>query len=165
MLDISSYQNLAEEGDISAQVYVGWMYLTGTGVDYDSSQAEHWLNKAAEVGSREALFYLGKLFEKRSDPEKALAFYKKSAECHFWPGCYQAGRLYQLNCDLAKANHYFKRGMENDHLYSMRQYSVNLIKSGKFKNVLQGGCLFIKSAIKAYSVFLLNGENDERVRR
>ena len=40
----------AEQGQASAQIYLGWMYKEGRGVAQDDRKAVEWLRKAAEQG-------------------------------------------------------------------------------------------------------------------
>ena len=49
----------AEEGDVSAQVYVGELYKVGNGVDKDLRETMKWYARAAEQGSVDAQFAPG----------------------------------------------------------------------------------------------------------
>jgi TPR repeat protein len=50
------WRPLAEEGQDSAQGYLGYMYETGKGVPRDDEEAVEWYRKAAEQGNAPALF-------------------------------------------------------------------------------------------------------------
>lgn len=71
--------NLATEGNLVAQFFTGYFYLTGTGVDASETEAERWLKKAAEGGYPNALPHLASLYENGSSavasPELAADIY------------------------------------------------------------------------------------------
>jgi TPR repeat protein len=52
----------ARQGDSQAQVFVGYLYETGQGVQQDFSQAAQWYWKAAEQGNPVAQFQLGNMY-------------------------------------------------------------------------------------------------------
>jgi len=45
--DLQTLHTQAEQGDVKAQVDLGWMYLNGQGVPQDYVRASMWLNLAA----------------------------------------------------------------------------------------------------------------------
>ncbi|MBR7069188.1 MAG: SEL1-like repeat protein [Oxalobacter sp.] len=55
------YRKAAEAGHTKSQVVVALMYIKGTGVPQDMTQAIGWLQKAASQGSEEALQLLARL--------------------------------------------------------------------------------------------------------
>ena len=56
---ISEVQKAAEQGDADAQLLLGVMYNTGSGVAQDYKQAVAWYRKAAEQGYATAQSNLG----------------------------------------------------------------------------------------------------------
>jgi TPR repeat protein len=56
------YRALAQQGDPSAQHFLGKMYDNGEGVGQDSAEAAKWFRLAAEQGHTGAQFYLGNLY-------------------------------------------------------------------------------------------------------
>jgi TonB family protein len=60
---------LARDGDPQAQLWLGFMHLTGAGVPWDSSTAQDWLQRAAAGGSRLAAARLA--MGDREDPRHA----------------------------------------------------------------------------------------------
>ena len=56
---LREWQPLAEQGDPSAQFYLGLLYENGDGVPRDFSKAREWYQKAAAQGEAKAQFYLG----------------------------------------------------------------------------------------------------------
>ena len=74
----------ANAGDADAQVEMGFLYSTGTGVPRDLSEAERWLMKAAEQDHPLAWNNLGTLFQER-DQDKAKQCYRRAVELGFLP--------------------------------------------------------------------------------
>jgi uncharacterized protein len=56
------YRSLAEQGDASAQHFLGKMYENGEGVRQDSSEAAKWFRFAADQGHTGAQYYLGGMY-------------------------------------------------------------------------------------------------------
>ncbi len=56
------YSVLAEHGSGTAQLRLGWMYKTGTGVLPDVKMAERWYLRAATTESAQAQYYLASLY-------------------------------------------------------------------------------------------------------
>ena len=52
--------SLAEDGYVEAQLHLGVMYLTATGVHRSKRRAMHWWRQAAEQGHPEAQYELGR---------------------------------------------------------------------------------------------------------
>ncbi len=73
----------AEQGDPTAQTYVGEIYERGLGRAPNYVTAAEWYRKAAAQGFARAQFRLGALYEKgfgvQSDPVEALNFYRQAA--------------------------------------------------------------------------------------
>jgi TPR repeat protein len=55
---------LAQNGDPSAQAYLGYLYAIGRGVPQDYTQAAIWYRRAAEQGNSGAQYELGLLYDK-----------------------------------------------------------------------------------------------------
>ncbi len=47
-------QQAADQGVANAQVSLGWMYLTGLGVEQDLQRARSWYRKASLQGNEQA---------------------------------------------------------------------------------------------------------------
>lgn len=70
------YQKLANLGDKTAQVKLGYMYDQGLGVPVDVASAEKWYTMAAEQGQPVGQFLLGNLYQLghlTPEPDTALA--------------------------------------------------------------------------------------------
>jgi caspase domain-containing protein/Sel1 repeat-containing protein len=74
---------LAEQGDTTAQTYVGEIFEKGLGVRPDYDAAATWYRRAAEKGSARAAINLGNLYEQgrgvAKDPAQAMNWYRRAA--------------------------------------------------------------------------------------
>lgn len=81
---VNGIKKAAEQGDIAAQIELGYMYWSGNGVPQDQSEAEKWLRMAAEQGDAETQFNLGSMYDEgigvKQDYNEALKWYLKAAE-------------------------------------------------------------------------------------
>ncbi len=87
-----SFRKNAEKGDADAQLEIGLMYTSGSGVPRDFEKAEEWLRKAAKQGNARAMKRLGQLYSsggeriKKDEAQagewytKAFASYRKAAD-------------------------------------------------------------------------------------
>jgi TPR repeat protein len=70
------YRKAAEQGNASAQYYLGFMYANGEGVPQDDAEAEKWHRKAAEQGFSFAQVGLGMMYlSGEGVPEDDVAAY------------------------------------------------------------------------------------------
>jgi hypothetical protein len=80
---LEGIRQAAEAGDLSAQVALGWIYSSGTGVPVDKVQAIRWYRSAAEKGSLKAQVALGWLYYEGQGVERNLTesalWYNKAA--------------------------------------------------------------------------------------
>ena len=61
-IDLSQTQNLANQGNVKAQLDLGITYLLGIGADQDYVKALEWYEKAANQGYAQAQFNLGVIY-------------------------------------------------------------------------------------------------------
>lgn len=78
------FRPFAEQGQVTAQYILGWIYQTGEGVAQDLGEAAVWYRRAADKGNADAQYALGSLYAagagvKRDDAE-AVKLYRKAAE-------------------------------------------------------------------------------------
>ncbi|HVQ74412.1 MAG TPA: caspase family protein [Candidatus Binatia bacterium] len=73
----------AEQGDATAQTYVGEIYEKGLGVAPDYAAAALWYRRAVDKGSSRAALNLGALYERGlgvpADPKEAAALYRRAS--------------------------------------------------------------------------------------
>ena len=81
---LQEFRPLAEQGNSSAQNYLGLMYAEGSGVAQDDRQAVEWFRKAAEQGNADAQFVLWFMYAEGSggaqDDRQAMEWLGKAAE-------------------------------------------------------------------------------------
>lgn len=77
---IKWFAKAASKGSAEAATELGIMYYYGDGVELDPNSALKLFKAAADVEYPEAQFYLAIYFEKQSDMERAIYWYKKSAD-------------------------------------------------------------------------------------
>ena len=85
----------ARAGDPEAQLFLGYLYLTGKGVDQDTALAAHWYRLAAEQGNADAQYQLGLMYELGiglpQDIWEAEGWYQRATDQGFCPGEMRAG--------------------------------------------------------------------------
>ena len=78
------YRKSAEQGDATAQYYLGYMYENGRGVSQDNAKAMEWFRKSAEQGNTDAQYQLGYMYHNgigvSKDHTKAAEWYSKAAK-------------------------------------------------------------------------------------
>ena len=81
---LKELEPLAEQGDATAQYYIGAMYDEGLGVAIDHAKAFAWYLKSAEQGKFETQFNVGLMYEKgegvSQNLNKAIEWYKKAID-------------------------------------------------------------------------------------
>jgi TPR repeat protein len=110
----------AEAGDRDAQISLGYLYYTGTGVDRDEQQAFYWYLMAAEQGDALAQYFLGdRYYYGRGvsvDYQEASKWYRKAAEQGYDLAQSRLGDMYDLGLgvsqDLREAFNYYIKAAE-----------------------------------------------------
>ena len=108
------YAKAAENGDVNAQFRLGLSYDRGLYKTTKSrSQAEKWYKKAAEQDNIWAIIYLGALYAKHEDYDKAVQQWEKAVKKKNIVGEYCLMRCYELGLgvpkDINKAKQYLKQ--------------------------------------------------------
>lgn len=95
--ELSQLEKAATEGDVQAQVRLGFMFDQGRGVRQDYAVARQWYEKAASQGNASAQFNLGVMHEigksVRQDRAKAKEYYGKACDQGHQPGCNEYRQL------------------------------------------------------------------------
>lgn len=118
--DFNTWLQKAQQGDMHAQSYVGWMYSSGTGVAKDNAKALYWFRRAADQGDNSAQGNLGIIYQHglgvAIDYKQALYWYRKAAENGNINAYNSMGYMYDqglgVNQDLYMAVYYFRKGAE-----------------------------------------------------
>lgn len=147
----------AGAGDASAQYSLGKMYLTGEGVDQNTSRAVELFTRSATQGNANAQYNLGVMYQNGEgvpkDPKKAFELISKSANQGFAWAEYTLATLYQNGIGVAQDSktslHWYTKAAENGHvkaqfilglIYDYREKDEKKIKD-KYQNALQKGIL------------------------
>lgn len=138
------FHKLAESGDVTAQRALGYIYITGEGVEQDYAEAYKWFKLAAEQDNASACFMTGYLLDAglgvEENREEAARWFQKAADLNepisqsIIGYCYMSGsRGYPV--DYNKALHYntlsAKQGQEAAYVYLAMQYGYGW---GVFRN-------------------------------
>ena len=59
---IAKLKALAKQGDVESQSVLGYMYVTGEGIQKNYKEAKHWLKQAGEQGNADAQYNLGVMY-------------------------------------------------------------------------------------------------------
>ena len=96
----------ASTGDADTDYKVGQLYLKGTGVMKDVSEAAVYFTKAAKAGSAEAQFALGVLYHDgngvKLNVEKSVELFQKSAKQGLAQAQYNLGNAYRAGDGTAQ---------------------------------------------------------------
>ena len=100
------FHKAAEQGNASAQCYLGFMYEKGYGVSKDYSEALKWFRKAVEQGNAQGQSNLGYMYQYgygvSQDYAEAVKWYRKSAEQGNAAGQYNLGFMYEKGYGVSK---------------------------------------------------------------
>lgn len=136
-------------GSVTAQIMIGWMYHSGSGVNQNLEEAERWYKKAAETNSPEGQFYLGTLYRSKGKYLQAIEWLEKAADQKYAPALYRLGKMYD-NGEGANKNHdkaygYFEEAAKMGHVFAQREVAVKMIKGHHgVLNILKGFFMFVK---------------------
>ncbi|UCF31846.1 MAG: sel1 repeat family protein [bacterium] len=88
----------AEQGDVQAQLKVGFMYFYGEGIGRDYEEAAAWLTRAASQGNPIAQTMLAKMYQNgwgvERDYAKAITWCRRAAEQGYAEGQATLGQYY-----------------------------------------------------------------------
>ena len=82
--ELETIKKAAEQGDVEAQLKLGFMYDQGIGVPEDDAEAVRWYQMAAEQGHARAQSNLGFMYDRGigvpEDDAEAVRWYQMAAE-------------------------------------------------------------------------------------
>lgn len=117
---VESMRELAENGDIHAQYFMGKLYLDGSLVIPDSESAMNWLHKASTGGYAPAQYALGKLLLSDDasvhDPELGIQWLEHAAYNGNHYASYRLGKEYLKGESVRRDT---RKAM--DHIYASAQ--------------------------------------------
>jgi TPR repeat protein len=96
---VQELRPLAQQGNRAAQIKLGNLYATGTGVPQNTSEAMKWYKAAWDQGEAAGAVNLGLLYYTGTgiakNPSEAVAWYRRGAEAGNAAGQFLLGTLYQ----------------------------------------------------------------------
>lgn len=129
------YKVEAEQGNVSCQSELGFMYYQGKGTSRDLDAAENWFKKAFAEGDEQAGVGLFRVYVERDEFDKALHYMRIMEEKEYPPALYWLGRMYYngfgVQKDLAKAFEYFTQAAEHGHFVGTRDRAKLMLKGFK----------------------------------
>jgi len=162
---LKKYRILAESGNITAQLRLGWMYHAGQGVERNLTEAQKWYEKAASTESAQAQFYLGALYRAKGEYQQAFELLKRSASQEYSPAMYFLGQLYcvgeGVELDRAKAFQYFEQAADKGHLFAQRNIAREMIKGRHgIMRIPMGFLLLVRVLCKGIKVTVRDPDSD-----
>ncbi len=118
------FRPFAEQGQVTAQYILGWIYQSGEGVAQDLAEAAKWYRRAADKGNADAQYALGSLYAagggvKRDDTE-AVKLFRKAAEQGLADAQYALGLGLAFGKgatrDEQEANGWYRKAAEQGHV-------------------------------------------------
>ncbi len=133
---IRAFELLAQDGDPTAQNFLGVMHALGHGVDRDLAAAAFWYRQAAEQGSAIAQYNLGGLYENGqgvpADPSVAAQWFQRAANVGLPQAEHALATLYYLGQgvgqDYRAAARLYRRAAEQGHVESQHNLGVLYLK-------------------------------------
>lgn len=130
------YKLAAQQGNPEAQYRLGRFYALGTGVSWDTTQANIWLKKAEEQGYPNAKefriaaldYYMGLVSLAGQHDTSAFQYFTESAKYGHAAAQYELGKLYAegggTHMDKKQAAHWYEQAAEQGHAEAMLQMGV-----------------------------------------
>lgn len=105
--DVARYIKEAQEGRIEAQFSLGYIFMTGLGVERDVIGAIQWYDRAAHEGHARAQFNLGVIYDAgdgiERDVAKALYWYREAAQLGVAEAQFNLASLYFTGEGMAQS--------------------------------------------------------------
>ncbi|KGQ41233.1 hypothetical protein JP28_12400 [Gallibacterium anatis] len=150
---VNNLENIANQGDVTSQAELGYMYYVGKTVPVNYEKAEYWLKKSANgnlLVNHQSKNLLAALYEDKGDINSAIFWYEKAAENDFIDSQINLGLLYEKQERLDEAKKWYEvaanlgsgSGMYNLGLvlYKINNENVNksieLLLKSKNSNIL-----------------------------
>lgn len=145
---------LAEQGSVLSMIHLGCSFRDGLGGKVDTIQATRWFERAKDCGSLLGSFYLGSLYWRLEDYDKAEVELSSSADKDYMQSIYWLGRFYiygpEGRRDVAKGLNFLRKGAKMGHIFAKRDLGSLLMggAEGMFGRV-NGLLIFISGIMEA----------------
>jgi len=149
----SLYRQLAESNYPDSQIFTGWCYQEGIGVQKNEDKAYKWYLRAADLDSERGMFYVGRYLTYKNKYSEAISWFNKAAKKNYSPALFLLGVIHDqglgVEVDKNIAYKYFKKSAESGHLYAKRKISIYYILGRKgVVNIVFGAELFFKAVLE-----------------
>jgi len=109
----------ANNGNLEAQIDVGWMYKNGLGVLQDIDEAKKWYKKSALAGNDKAMHALGRMYlDIYMDCEKAEMWFLRAVKLNSSSSALELYNMYRtgqcFDANQKKADEYFDLILKNN---------------------------------------------------
>ena len=164
----ASLSKLAEAGDGSANLHLGWINQKGLGRQVDLTKAEQHYLSAYKHGVPEAQYYLGCLYRSMGRYQEALRHLEEAASQGHPSAAYWVHVIYNdgegVTKDSGRAVQYLQKASDLGHIFAKRDLAKRAIR-GEFglAKIPSGFCALISNAINGASIASANPD-DVRVR-
>ena len=136
----AAYLKLAEHEDGYGQIFVGWMYQSGTGTRQDLEKAKYWYRKAAEKNDAEAQFRIAAILQKEGQYEASFEWLDKAVEQGYPPAITRLGFNYSRGRGVP---------VDKDKALNLWEYAA---QRGNFQAKLEFAKLLLRGR-KGFSIF------------
>jgi len=160
------YEQLAREGDVHCQVYVGWMYHDGVGTRRNEERALEWFSRAASLGSAEGAFYCAKVAITKRRFDDAHGLLAMAASKEYGPALLWLGLTYIRGLgrptDLPRGVEYLERSAKTGNYLARRELAVLMMK-GRFglARIPEGVVRFVTCSGAALFLGVFQGQSDK----
>ena len=162
------YTVLAEKGSTDSQIFLGWMYQNGLGLERNLERAYELYKQAVSAGSTEGEFYLGRLCELQGKFDEAVEWLSVSAKKDYAPAMYRLGKLLEAghpSRNTTEAMKYFEDAARKGHLIAQKDIALKMFKGQLgWTKVLEGFFMLLKTIGRIYKV-AKDDPYDELIRR
>ena len=146
-LDLVQVRQMAEQGNMSAQIIMGWCYYYGDGVQKDKVESAKWYLKAAEQGEPSAQSHIGDCYDEGDGVEKnmseAARWYRKAAVQGDADAQYNLGLCYDngdgVLQDKVEAVKWYRKAAEQG--YEDAIAALKALESGEVNEMGDGTCI------------------------
>ena len=148
---LDNIKKIAKQGDIKAQIELGFAYYEGKEVPQNKTLAAHWFLKAAEQGDMLAQHYMGWMYAKadgvEKNIEKAIYWYTKAAENGHIDSQVNLGNIYLREKSYTQARKWYELAASKGDQHA--QYELGImyhLGEGNQQDNEKAKALFLKAA-------------------
>jgi hypothetical protein len=168
MAAVAELEQLAQDGSMSSMLCIGYFYESGEFGPINYGKAREWYRKAADAGSLQAYYRLGRILFKEGRCDDAFGVFSYAASKGYPPAMHFLGKIYLsgagVSLDAFRAETLFRQASEKGSLAAKLALAGVLLRerSGLFR--MLAGVWFLISAIPPIMWIMYKiGRQDERL--